>query len=57
MNLGGEVIADVHFLFGRASLPVPEIVKSILQWGGVLRDRRLWDSSRAIRSNTRSIYI
>ena len=25
--------------------------------GGVLRDRRLWDSSRAIRSNTRSIYI
>ena len=25
--------------------------------GGVLRDRRLRDSSRAIRPNTRSIYI
>ena len=29
MNPSGEVIADVHFLFGTASLPVPEKIKII----------------------------
>ena len=27
MNPSGEVIAVVHFLFGTASIPVPEIIK------------------------------
>ena len=27
MNPGGEVIAVDHFLFGTASIPVPEIIK------------------------------
>ena len=31
--------------------------RELYSGGGVLRDRRLRDSSRAIRSNTRSIYI
>ena len=47
----------VDILMVRTQIRLTKQILTPIYSGGVLRDRRLRDSSRAIRSNTRSIYI